>query len=229
VTDVGVVVLSYNRPRLLAEALASIRGAVQVVIVDDGSDFDPARVARAVGIRASVIRNPKISVDERMTVARTGALVNRGVARLTTDVVAYLCDDDVFAPCWLYDVRDAFTEHPDYHMVRGEWHILGTERTAFTGADGWTLTTGNFAHRLSCATEEGTVWNEGTIAVHDAAFLTNYLAAHAMPHGGATVPCVGMAGWRREHECNLISVTNGQRFGSSAAALLQRQWLEESA
>ena len=37
---VTVIVLSYNRPDMLKDALGSIKGADEVIVVDDGSDFD---------------------------------------------------------------------------------------------------------------------------------------------------------------------------------------------
>ena len=63
--SVTVIVLSYNRPRMLKEALGSIKYADEVILVDDGSDFDVAAVAREFKFSSfSLIGAPLITVEE---------------------------------------------------------------------------------------------------------------------------------------------------------------------
>lgn len=211
---IGVLVLSYNRPTWLREALASVQDADQIVVVDDGSDFDVAEFAPGV-----LVRNPRISPETRVSTPRMGALFNRGLDAIRTDYVGYVCDDDMLAPGWLKAARDYLDANPETHMVRGDWHVMGTDESAFRGD--WVLTTGNFVHRMSCYRDEGCRWNERTLAVQDALFLLEYLRRHAMPHGGHLVPHVGqLAGWRREHERNLIHFTNEYDFVPDAVEVV---------
>jgi glycosyltransferase involved in cell wall biosynthesis len=225
--SVGVVVLSYNRPRLLRQSLASIVGADQIVIADDGSDFDPAEVAADLGIEVEVVRNPRVEISERMTKPRVGRLVNRAIERIEQDFVTYLCDDDLFAAGWIEDIERTFAENPHIHICRGEWWKLGTTTSAFVRPDDWLLTTGNFAHRTACVHTENCWWNEYTIAVHDAVFLTMFLATHQMAQRGQDVVSTGrLAGFRREHPFNLVNWVNRYDFAPEAEIMLRSGWLE---
>ena len=123
----GVLVLSYNRPTWLREALASVvdNKPDRIVVADDGSDFDVREVLREMGIEATVVRNKPISAYDRVRVPRMGALFNRGLDAVQTTYVAYCCDDDKFAPGWLDAARSLQDMQPQAHMVRGDWEILG--------------------------------------------------------------------------------------------------------
>jgi len=217
---IGVIVLSYNRPRWLGEALDSARGADQIVIADDGSDFDPLQVASKLQMEVEIVRNEPIPIAQRMHTPRMGALFNRALDTMHTSYVGYVCDDDVLAQGWLEAARGWLDDYPQDHMVRGDWHTLTTSRSAF-GPGPWALTTGNFVHRLECYSVEGCRWNEQALAVQDALFLTDYLHVHQLPHGGYTVPHVGrLAGWRREHQYNLIHFSESLGFADRAASVL---------
>jgi SAM-dependent methyltransferase len=85
---VGVVITTYNHARFLPDALASVlrqtRPADAVVVVDDGSDDDPAAcVAHVTGVRL-------IRQDNRGLAAAR----NAGLAALDTKYVVFLDADD---------------------------------------------------------------------------------------------------------------------------------------
>jgi glycosyltransferase involved in cell wall biosynthesis len=227
--SVAVVVPSYNRPNWLGEALQSIVGAAQIVVADDGSEFDPWEVAQKMGVRIDLVRNMPRPVEERVRVPRAGALFNRAIRIARHPVIAYLCDDDLFAPEWLPTVDQFFTARPQAHMCRGEWLILGTNESAFRPPNEFVLTAGNFAHRLSCATSEGCWWSEESETSHDGWFLSSYLERHDQPPTGETVPHLGVvAGYRREHPYNMLAATTEDATydREKAVALLSRGLME---
>jgi len=95
VAPVAVVVRTRNRPALLAEALESLSGQTSrpktVVIVNDGGapvDSIAARFASDYAITR---------VDHAQASGRSGA-ANAGVERAAEEAIAFLDDDDVFAP-----------------------------------------------------------------------------------------------------------------------------------
>lgn len=226
-TDVAVVVPSFNRPKLLAEALSSIQWAAQIVVADDGSEFDVQAVLDRVDPDIELEMNPPIAPDIRMICPRTGALINRALSRVRYPLVAYLCDDDVFTPHWLIAVAAYFADHPEAHMVRGDWNTLGTAETCFKPPNEWVLTTGNFVHRTTCAFDEHCWWPTRTLSSHDGWMLTDYMRMHGMVHGGHDVPHTGvLAGWRREHAYNMLAHSRFERFLPSARALFEGGWLE---
>ena len=112
--DFSVVIPTYNRAPLLAEALASVfaqeHSAREVIVVDDGStdgtieSLDPFR--------------------ERVTVLRQenrgpAAARNLGVAHARGEYVAFLDSDDVWFPWTLATYRRAIESHDGPSLVSG--------------------------------------------------------------------------------------------------------------
>lgn len=224
------IVLSYNRPRMLAEALRSIQGADEVILLDDGSDFDVLAVCSAELGRFPESRvhiSPKMSLDSRLGTARLGRAINQAIRETTCDVITYLCDDDLFHPRWLPAVREFFGKSPD-HIVRAKWGIFADGQTPGETAlcplaGNVDMTTGNFAHLKVCTTVHGSLWNESTIAVHDSAFLGGILVKHPLP---SIQKLDVFAGWRRDHAYNMLKFVNGSRYGPKAREVLSGKVLE---
>jgi glycosyltransferase involved in cell wall biosynthesis len=102
--EVAVVIPSRNRWPLLrtaiASALAQERVDVHVLVVDDGStDLTPSELAALDESRLSVLRDDR---PQGVSAAR-----NRGLAHVTAPWVAFLDDDDVWAPGHLAAMFDA--------------------------------------------------------------------------------------------------------------------------
>lgn len=213
---------------MLREALASLKAAApdQVVLVDDGSDFNARAVARKVFPKIVVVQAAKLTLAERLTTPRLGSLINQALGKVTSDVVTYLCDDDLFHIGWLNAVRRFFDMHTADHWTRGTWYQF--QDGDATGADPCPLdirqmTTGNFAHRIDCYRDEGVRWNEGTVACHDDVFLW----AVQPVHNTYSIPdCGQVAGWRRLHAHNALSYTSHAAYHANAAELFMNGWLE---
>jgi len=110
--DVSVVVCTYNRARLLAEALASLvrqqtgdRFQYEVLVVDNGStDETPqvvaeaARLPAAAGGRSSGPQSVRWVREPRPGVA---AARNCGVGNARGRWIAFFDDDQIAEPDWL--------------------------------------------------------------------------------------------------------------------------------
>lgn len=228
-TTIATILLSYNRPRMLRAALESLRRARpdQVVLVDDGSDFDAAAMVYEVFPWAHAIVAPKMTLDERLSTARLGGLINQALALVEADIVTYLCDDDLFYPSWLEAARAFFQHHPLAHWVRGDWYVFEDGQPLHLDRlcplDPRQLTTGNFAHAIACYRDEGIRWNETSVACHDDMFLWDVARFHNtydIPH------CGGVAGWRRLHAHNALGYTQHAVYNANGAELFAQGWLE---
>lgn len=218
-----LIVLSYNRPRMLREALESARGqADELILVDDGSDvFDAVAVAQDYGARAFVTA-PPVPPDVRARVPRLGRLLNQAVAMAGGDVVGYLCDDDLLAPGWLRCAAAFLAANPGTLLTRGTWYQFRDGETPGDEPcplDRRQMTAGNFAHRRALVTEHGACWSETVLTSHDDTFLWSChneagVNSFAVPHCGAT------AGWRRLHAKNLILTSSGGHLVGDAAAFI---------
>jgi glycosyltransferase involved in cell wall biosynthesis len=226
-TTVTAIVLSYNRPRMLGEALATVAAnrPDQVVVVDDGSRFDVVPLVEESCPGARYVLADAMTVAQRLVTPRLGSLINRALGLATGDIIAYLCDDDLWADVWLDAVRAHWDAHPGATLVRGDWLVFRDGEPATTACppcrlDERQMTTGNFAHRRGLA---GAVWPTDSISSHDDLFCWNlYRAGHDI----FRVPRVGFAGWRREHKYNALHFTNDHHYAPNAATMLAG-WLEE--
>lgn len=226
-TTVATILLSYNRPRMLCEALSTCLGADQLIVTDDGSDFDVEALVRGCRSDAQFVTERRMTIDERLKTARLGKLINRALRLVACDVVTYLCDDDLFHPHWLPAVRAWFDQHPSEHWTRGAWFAFDESDPSRTPArcklDPRQLTTGNFAHRIDCFREEKIAWDETTIASHDNAFLWNAARCHDM----RIVPyCGAVAGWRRLHTHNALTYAAPDGYTKNGAQLFAGGMLE---
>jgi glycosyltransferase involved in cell wall biosynthesis len=94
VTEVSVVIPTHNRCQLLEltlrSAFAQRNVAFEVVVVDDGSTDDTCRLLRSFGDRVRVVRHER---PGGVSAAR-----NHGIAEARSRWVAFLDDDDLWAP-----------------------------------------------------------------------------------------------------------------------------------
>jgi len=94
VTEVSVIIPTRNRSKLLELSLRSVLWQRNVdfetIVVDDGSTDDTARVLRSLGDGIRVVRHER---SQGVSAAR-----NRGIAEARGEWVAFLDDDDLWAP-----------------------------------------------------------------------------------------------------------------------------------
>jgi glycosyltransferase involved in cell wall biosynthesis len=92
---VSVVVPTHNRRRLLGQALGSVvrqRGVdVEVIVVDDGS-------ADGIGETVAGLRDDRVRLVRHEHPQGVSAARNRGIAEARGSWVAFLDDDDLWAP-----------------------------------------------------------------------------------------------------------------------------------
>lgn len=233
---VAVVVASYNRKRMLLEALRSLDGADFRLVADDGSDFDVRAVAEPWA--GSLLLAPRKSPEERMTTPSCGKLLNqclRHAVELGASYASILSDDDLLAPGWLRTAAAYLDQHPEKHMAAGRWATFNdgdtpdpTKLCDITFS--LPLTAGNFVYRLSCATEEGCWWSERSLAIHDGMMLVGYMLRHG--GRGKTRPWLGvlpvLAGYRREHPKTISnhSVFGADQYTPDVLAMFQEGSME---
>lgn len=107
--DVTVVIPTHDRAALVARAvhgaLAQARVAVEVIVVDDGSeDATPSALA--------AIDDPRLTVVRHDVALGVAAARNAGIARAAAPWIAFLDDDDLWAPSKLAGQIDAMQRDP---------------------------------------------------------------------------------------------------------------------
>lgn len=215
----AILIFSYNRPKMLTEAIESVINQdyekFDIYVVDDGSDiFDPWHdvIRNFDDERILLARASKIPVEERMKQSRLGRNANSVIKTLPDqDIVYYLCDDDLMAQKWLSRSIRTFQMMPEVHVVQGEaWYFQDGEdplKDAIYGmpADGYSdmptmfWSTGSFAHKALCSNREGLWWMDNSyLHSQDTNFINDLWSLHPN-YGMVSTPAV----YRREHSKTL--------------------------
>lgn len=117
--SVSVIIPTYNRARLLPEAIDSALGQtlppLEVIVVDDGSTDDTARVVARFGERVVYLHQPN---------AGPATARNNGVRRARGDLVALLDSDDRWLPRKL-EVQLPLFADPGVGVVYGGFRCFG--------------------------------------------------------------------------------------------------------
>src|SRR3990167_9781240 len=104
---ITVIVSSYNRPRLIRDALDSVFdqhqqavGLLQVLLADDHSNAETLNVLASYGDRIQVIQppGPPANANERQHGQRCAVAINAALPHALGTYLAFLPDDDFLLP-----------------------------------------------------------------------------------------------------------------------------------
>lgn len=140
---VSVIIPLYNAEPFLAQTIESVLGQThppqQVIVVDDGSTDRSAQIARRYGADVQLVQQPN---------AGGACARNRGVLLAHGDLLAFLDDDDYWAPEKLAWQLDALRQSPHLEAIFGQIQSIDTTTAdqgaawrSFTAQDGWHLDT----------------------------------------------------------------------------------------
>lgn len=226
--EVCVIVLSYNRPRMLREALRSIKGADHLILIDDGSDFDAQALLEEVkpdAKRVTLKQNPKLTLEQRLTQPHVGRSINQAIIDTDCEIIAYLCDDDLFHEEWPANAKKYFRDNPEAHIGYGDWNVFNDGEAPGDRPLGLIMTTGSVTHRRSCTLKHGLWWGEHTVTVHDGYFVG--VVIRNLHPNCPRIPV--LAGWRREHKYNMLKYVAGHQdhYLASGVEVLRANKFEE--
>jgi glycosyltransferase involved in cell wall biosynthesis len=110
---VSVIVPTHNRPALLHEALSSVLSQkvlpAEIIIVDDASDPPVSLPASRNGLPLRLLRHEQ---------TRGGAAAkNTGAQAAQGELIAFLDDDDLWAPSYLEHATAHLTQHGDIDVL----------------------------------------------------------------------------------------------------------------
>lgn len=133
---VSVVIPTYNHARFLAQAIESALGQTlrpfEVIVVDDGSTDDSARILSRYADRIQVIRQ----TNQGVATAR-----NAGAAVASGDLLAFLDADDVWLPGKLEKQAQRFQADPELGLVHCGFEEIDEKgrrlRSHLNGLEGW--------------------------------------------------------------------------------------------
>jgi glycosyltransferase involved in cell wall biosynthesis len=123
-TQVSVIIPTYNRRRMLLDAVGSVLAqrdvALELIIVDDGSSdgtWDELHRGALADVIVAAPCNCRVGV-ERTTHRGPAAARNRGAALARGDYLAFLDSDDLWAPLKLGRQLAYMRAHPQFPLAQ---------------------------------------------------------------------------------------------------------------
>lgn len=124
---VSIVVATHNRAKLLQLALDSALGQdygdLEVLVMDDGST-DETRELLVDHARRNPPERFRFETHANMGQART---LNRGYELARGELLAYLSDDDLFAPTLISSLVRALSRHPDAAAAYPAYRLIDAD------------------------------------------------------------------------------------------------------
>lgn len=141
---VSVVMPTYNQARYLPEALECLQrqtlplDQMEILIIDDGSTDETARILEGMGNRFRVIRQPHQGLV---------AGCNAGLAAARGDLLARMDSDDHVDEKWLEELVRALDSRPDACCAYpNRWEFRGQTKTQIQTGEG------NLYRLIACGT-----------------------------------------------------------------------------
>jgi spore maturation protein CgeD len=133
---VTVLLTTYNRPGMAAEAVASVLAQTmpdfELILLDDNSPGPAAwdMLCAACQDPRVVLYRSNVQPGERAARVRYAVLANTGLALACGEYVTYLCDDDLYYPRRL-EVMAARLDAGDCQVVYGSQRVTRNGREEF--------------------------------------------------------------------------------------------------
>ena len=129
----SIVLLSYNRPTWVREAIGSVLSQSfpdwELIIIDDNSDAPVPAILRGyaeLDSRIKLFFNTETTPEMRATTQRGQANINWLLknGKVKGQVISYLADDDFYLPNRLRVFHDRFIAHPDVKAFYSDQLII---------------------------------------------------------------------------------------------------------
>jgi len=220
-----VILSSYNRPRMIAHAISSVRSQsshdFQLLVADDASDAEThASIAKAFDgdprcelLVSSVPRTGPGAVSD--PTIRAVACINAAIARSDGDIFHYLPDDDWFAPGRFAAFESWFSRNPSELLVaygrmnyvdEAGRHVGSLYRGQILTAPACHVDHGQIAHRRAVFEQVPSWPSVPNNFCFDASFFNAIVA-----FGHAFYPVDAVVNFKRQHSMSLQRLSNDQR------------------
>jgi spore maturation protein CgeD len=129
---ISCILTSYNRPKGVREAVASVQRQTyphwELIIVDDNSNEETKQVIRNLVSKDSRLKLIQSGVkdEDRHKTVRYATCINLAIQHTTGDLVTYLTDDDIYYPQRFRRMVHVFHKNPHIHVVYGQQRVVRT-------------------------------------------------------------------------------------------------------
>jgi glycosyltransferase involved in cell wall biosynthesis len=146
--SVSVIIPTYNRSKLLAQAIASVLGQTypnhEIIVVDDGSTDDTCDYVASLG-------DPRVKLVRAAHSGHIPRVRNTGIARARGEWVAFLDSDDVWLPAKLERQMQAIRDSKAAWSYTRYEHVNPNGEGIPFRAGGWRAFSGNIVEQILTA------------------------------------------------------------------------------
>jgi glycosyltransferase involved in cell wall biosynthesis len=116
---ISIITPSYNQAHFIAETIDSVLNQnypnLEYWVIDGGSKDGTVKILKSYG--------KKIKWLSEKDHGQTDA-INKGLQKVTGEIIAYLNSDDVYLPNTLHTVAEYFIKHPTAKWITGDYFII---------------------------------------------------------------------------------------------------------
>ncbi len=120
---ISIITPSYNQGNFIEETIQSVLSQnypnLEYIIIDGGSTDNTVEIIKKYESKITYW------VSER-DLGQTHA-INKGLARATGDIIAYLNSDDYYLPDTLFKVANYFRQHPETDLLHGRCRYVNEQ------------------------------------------------------------------------------------------------------
>jgi glycosyltransferase involved in cell wall biosynthesis len=216
---ISIVTPSFNQGQFIEETIRSVLDQdypnLEYLVIDGGSTDQTVDIIRKY--------EPQLSYWESEKDRGQVHAINKGLARTTGDIFAYINSDDIYLPGTFSTVAKYFEEHPDTEWICGDTQMFGKGRPTEAVR---TMVPKSAAHCLSwayTAPQPGHFWKRELLGTgfdeawrydfdHDL-YVRLLLSGHKCEHIAAT-----FAGYRLHEASKTVAETEAfdEEFDRSA-------------
>ncbi len=129
------ILTSYNRPRMIRQALKSVADQTyknyELLIFDDSNAFKIWDAVAEFQFPSVQIHHTNLTAEERRARGRLGVNCNIGLHIAQGDLICFLCDDDYYYPDWFYKAAWFFESNHDKRVAFGALSYSKSEDMVF--------------------------------------------------------------------------------------------------
>lgn len=133
---VSCILASYNRPRLVRQAIKSVADQThrdyELLVFDDSTVFDIAAVVAEFRLTEVKVVHNQVNKERRRSECRLGINCNEGLAAAKGDLFCFLCDDDYFYSTWFASAVRFFSDVNNAGKKVGFGRLLYSSSMAMT-------------------------------------------------------------------------------------------------
>lgn len=141
VVKVTCILTSYNRPKMIQDALKSVADQThkdyELLVFDDSTAMDIRKIVSEFSLTEVQVFHTDVSPKTRGSICRLSVNCNAGLAAAKGDLLCFLADDDYYYPRWFEAAVSFFENNSSKEVAYGRlWYSDSAKMVFPSGGKG---------------------------------------------------------------------------------------------